>query len=150
MSFIGGVLLFFHLCLDLREWVFVRGLFYWFLHDRLEAGKRVPCDWAVAGTKVYKVVTLQSKQAAAPRFLGLKLHDVSQSPFSRPVPALNTSPLLPDGHRTRRFPAEIAAHRDALRINGPRELTAESSTAIVRKRADQLIGGSMKYAQCRC
>jgi hypothetical protein len=40
--------------------------------------------------------------------------------------------------------AEIAPNGDVLWINGPVELTAISSAAIIRKRADQLIAGSNK------
>jgi hypothetical protein len=46
--------------------------------------------------------------------------------------------------------AEIAPDGDVLRIDWPGELTAESSTAIVRKRSDQLITGSDKHLQDRC
>jgi hypothetical protein len=58
--------------------------------------------------------------------------------------------VLPQSHRPRRLTAEIAAHSDALRIDRPRELTAESSAAVVRERADQLTTGSDKHLQCRC
>ena len=57
---------------------------------------------------------------------------------------------LPHNHCSRGLSTEIAAHRDGLRIDWPGELTAESSTAIVRKRSDQLITGSDKYLQGRC
>lgn len=52
-------------------------------------------------------------------------------------------------HRTCGLSAEVALHGDALRIDRPRELTAESSGAIVRKSSDQLIGGSNKNLQGR-
>ena len=51
---------------------------------------------------------------------------------------------LSQSHRARRLTAEIAAHRDALRIDRPRELTAVSSAAIVGKRSDELAAGSDK------
>ena len=57
---------------------------------------------------------------------------------------------LPRSHRARGLPTEIAAHRNVLRIDWPGELTAEPSAAIVGKRADQLISGRDKRAQCRC
>ena len=43
-----------------------------------------------------------------------------------------------------------ASHRNALRINRLGELTAEFSTALVRKRADQLVTGRDERLQGRC
>ena len=56
---------------------------------------------------------------------------------------------LSQSHRARGLTAEVAAHGDALRIDRPRELTAISSAALVRKRADQLATGSNKHLQGR-
>ena len=57
---------------------------------------------------------------------------------------------LPRSHRTRGLTTEIAAHGDVLWIDGPVELTAVSSAAIIRKCADQLITGRDKHLQGRC
>jgi len=43
---------------------------------------------------------------------------------------------LPRSYRSRGLTAEIATHRNILRIDWPRQLTAKPSAAIVRKRAD--------------
>jgi hypothetical protein len=56
---------------------------------------------------------------------------------------------LSQSHCARGLTAEVAAHGDALRIDRPRELTAISSAALVRKRADQLATGSNKHLQGR-
>jgi len=56
---------------------------------------------------------------------------------------------LSRSHRARGLTTEIAAHGDALRVHWPRELTAVSSAAFVRKRADQLIAGRDKRLQGR-
>src|SRR5262245_24927249 len=52
---------------------------------------------------------------------------------------------LSRSYRTRGLTTETAAHGDALWIGGPVELTAVSSTAVVRKRADQLISRGDKH-----
>ena len=57
---------------------------------------------------------------------------------------------LPRSYRTRGLTTEIAAHGNILRIDRPGELTAKPPAAIVRKRANQLIGGRDKHPQCRC
>ena len=56
---------------------------------------------------------------------------------------------LSQSHCARGLTAEVAAHGNALRIDRPRELTAISSAALVRKRADQLATGSNKHLQGR-
>ena len=56
---------------------------------------------------------------------------------------------LSQSHRARRLTAKIAPHRDALRIDGQRELSTESSAAVVRKRADQLITRRDEHLQGR-
>ena len=56
---------------------------------------------------------------------------------------------LSQSHCARGLTAEVAAHGDALRIDRPRELTAISSAALVRKGADQLATGSNKRLQGR-
>ena len=56
---------------------------------------------------------------------------------------------LSQSHCARGLTAEVAAHGDALRIDRPRELTAVSSAALVRKRADQLVTRSDKHLQGR-
>jgi hypothetical protein len=125
------------------------GLFYWFLLDRFEADERVPCDLADALKKFTKL--LPCKADRRPRRSFLASNSIAPSTllsgaFSRSTPR----PYLSRIHRTRGLTAEIAPHRDALRIDRPRELTSVSSTAVIRQRADQLIGGSVKYPQCRC
>ena len=57
---------------------------------------------------------------------------------------------LPRSYRTRGLTAEIAPDGDVLWIDGPVELTAKPPATIVRKRANQLIGGRDKHPQCRC
>ena len=56
---------------------------------------------------------------------------------------------LSQSHCARGLTAEVAVHGDALRIDRPRELTAVSSAALVRKRANQLSSGSDKHLQGR-
>jgi len=56
---------------------------------------------------------------------------------------------LSQSHCAGSLTAEVAAHGYALRIDRPRELTAISSAALVRKRADQLSIGSDKHLQGR-
>jgi len=52
-------------------------------------------------------------------------------------------------HHDRGASSTAASHIDVLRINRPRELSAEPSAALVRKRADQLATVSDKHLQGR-
>ena len=56
---------------------------------------------------------------------------------------------LPRSYRAGGLTAEIASDGDVLWIDGPIELTAVSSAAIIRKYADQLITGRNKSLQGR-
>lgn len=82
-------------------------------------------------------VTVASLASHQQRIAGVVNNGAITKPLSR-------------SYRTRRLAAEVAPDGDVLWINRPGELTAESSTAAIRKCADQLITGGDKHLQGRC